>query len=117
MRPETKQILENIANLRKIKGIKQATIAQKMGIDASTYSKIESGTIDLTIDRLAELASVFQLSIINLISYPKTFIDQDLLPYELRKVKASLQIELTEDKKDQVLKLVFGDNIIEILNK
>lgn len=32
-------------------------------------------------------------------------------------VEAILQIKLKKDKKDQVLKLVFGDNNIEILNK
>lgn len=32
-------------------------------------------------------------------------------------IKATLQIELKKDKKDQVLKLVFGDNNLEILNK
>ncbi len=32
-------------------------------------------------------------------------------------VEAILQIRLRKEKKDQVLRLVFGDNNIEILNK
>ena len=32
-------------------------------------------------------------------------------------VEAVLQIKLKKDKKDQVLKLVFGENNIEILNR
>lgn len=32
-------------------------------------------------------------------------------------IKAVLTIELQKEKKDQVLKLVFGDNNLEILNK
>lgn len=32
-------------------------------------------------------------------------------------LKATLQIELTKAKKDQVLKLVFGENNLEIFNK
>ena len=32
-------------------------------------------------------------------------------------IKAILQIELKKDKKDQVMKLIFGDNNLEILNK
>ena len=36
---------------------------------------------------------------------------------EQEPVEAILQIKLKKDKKDQVLKLVFGENDIEILNK
>ncbi len=32
-------------------------------------------------------------------------------------IEATLQIKLKKDKKDQVLKLVFGENNLEILNK
>ncbi len=32
-------------------------------------------------------------------------------------IEATLQIKLRKDKKDQVLKLVFGENNLEILNK
>ena len=32
-------------------------------------------------------------------------------------VEAILQIKLKKDRKEQVLKLVFGDNNLEILNK
>ena len=37
--------------------------------------------------------------------------------YYSEPVEAILQIKLQKDKKDQVLRLVFGDNNIEILNK
>ena len=40
-----------------------------------------------------------------------------LFPYVRAQVEAVLQIKLKKDKKDQVLRLVFGDNNIEILNK
>ena len=36
---------------------------------------------------------------------------------ESEPVEAILQIKLQKSKKDQVLKLIFGDNDIEILNK
>jgi hypothetical protein len=32
-------------------------------------------------------------------------------------IEAILQIKLQADKKDQILKLVFGENNLEILNK
>ena len=49
------------------------------------------------------------------ITYPDRYVKvQDS---EAEPVEAVLQIKLKKDKKDQVLKLVFGDNNIEILNK
>ena len=52
---------------------------------------------------------------IDLITYPEIFIKTT--EKEEDPVEAVLQIKLRKDKKDQVLKLVFGDNNIEILNK
>ena len=37
--------------------------------------------------------------------------------YNLQEVKATLMIEMGQEKKDQVFRFVFGDNNLEILNK
>ena len=52
---------------------------------------------------------------IDLITYPDIYVKSD--EREEEPVEAVLQIKLSKDKKDQVLKLVFGENNIEILNK
>ena len=55
------------------------------------------------------------MSEIDLMTYPDKYIRVGKA--EDDPVKAVLQIELKKDKKDQVLKLLFGEHNIEILNK
>lgn len=116
MKEETLHILKNIREIRLIKKLSQENMADVFGINTSTYSKMENGKIDLTFDRLAELAHTFEMRTIDILTWPNVFVDQNDRP-ELKKVKAILQIELDHEKKDQVLKLVFGANNVEIFNK
>jgi transcriptional regulator with XRE-family HTH domain len=120
MKQIEKNIVTNIIKIRNDKEIKQATVAAEIEIDSSTYSKIESGQIGLSIERLAKIATYFNMSIIDVITYPKKYIDIETLSDEERKKnrpKVILQLELEEEKKEQVLKVVFGENNLEILNK
>ena len=52
---------------------------------------------------------------IDIITYPDVYVKKDNTDAE--PVEVVLQIKLQKDKKDQVLKLAFGDNNLEILNK
>ena len=55
------------------------------------------------------------MSVVDLFTYPDKYIKATQTEGE--QIEAILQIKLRKDKKDQVLKLVFGENNIEILNK
>lgn len=55
-------VIENIKNIRRSKGISQESIAYDLGIDYSTYGKIERGQISLTVDRLEKIAKILQVS-------------------------------------------------------
>ena len=57
------------------------------------------------------------MDLINLITYPEKWGPIGVSQQEEAITKVVLQIELKKEKKDQVMKLVFGDNNIEILNK
>lgn len=116
LKSETDHILENIKNIRIDRKLSQENIASEIECDTSTYSKIENGKIDLTATRLAQLAHIFSLKIVDIIAWPNILVDANERP-EHKRVKAILQFELDQEKKDQVIKLVFGDNILEILNK
>lgn len=120
MKTSNQSILANIIRIRNNKGVTQASIAESIDVDYSTYSKTESGQIKLTLDRLANIASYFDMDIIDIITYPDKYININQLSSEGKKQyepKVILQIELKEDKKEQVMKLVFGENNLEILNK
>ncbi|KAA6342914.1 hypothetical protein EZS27_009374 [termite gut metagenome] len=120
MKEVEKEIISNIIKIRIERGIKQATIASEIDIDSSTYSKIESGQVGLSIERLAQIAICFKMSIIDIIVYPKKYVNVEELSDEDKKKykpKVLIQLELDEDKKEQVLKIIFGENNLEILNK
>lgn len=108
-------IHKNIKEIREQKAINQQVIADALNVDIAVVSRIERGTRPLKVTELEIIANALRTSVIDLITYPKKYIEKDTTQDE--PLEAILQIRLSKDKKDQVLKLVFGDNNIEILNK
>ncbi len=108
----TETILDNIKKIRESKGYSQEYVASKINIKQGSYNLIENGNRKLTIDKLLQIAICLDISPEEII----TFSEKDIAKKQ-EPVKAVLQIELQEDKKDQVLKLVFGENNLEILNR
>lgn len=111
----TEQIINNIRKVMNDRGLTQATMSEYADTSPSQFSKILNGTVQLSLLQLSNIARNLSMSEIDLISYPDRYVKFDKQPEE--PVEAVLQIKLKKDKKDQVLKLVFGDNNIEILNK
>jgi transcriptional regulator with XRE-family HTH domain len=56
------KLIVNIKNVRKKKGISQESLAYDLGIDYSTYGKIERGQIGLSVDRLDRIAEILDVS-------------------------------------------------------
>ena len=107
------KILENISKIRVNKKITQKSIAEFLEIEQGSYSLLERGERELSIDRLLQIAIFFKMDIVDIITYPnKGSYNKE----NEEDIKAILQIELKKDKKDQVMKLIFGDNSLEILN-
>ena len=105
------QILANIIAIRNKKGFSQDYMASKIGLKQSGYGLIERGERRLQVSTLIQIALAFEMHVVDLILFPNSFISS-----MDDKIKASLTIELTKEKKDQVLKLVFGETNIEILD-
>ena len=57
------KVILNIKNIRRQKGISQESLAYDLGIDYSTYGKIERGQISLTVDRLEKIALILNVSV------------------------------------------------------
>ena len=115
MRKTEEQVVKNIIKIRESKGLSKRRIAIELGITDASYGRIESGEIALSYNHLAKIANFYQMSVIDIITYPDVYVKKEEGVSE--PVEAILQIKLQRDKKDQVLKLIFGDNDIEILNK
>jgi|SRR5690554_926119 len=105
-------ILRSIKIIRESNGYSQEKMAELMEISQSAYARFESGRSKTDLEILEVFANQFGKTIAELFFHPNkipTNTDAEL--------KAQLTIELKEDKKEQVLKLIFGDNNLEILNK
>ncbi|MCO5232872.1 MAG: helix-turn-helix domain-containing protein [Chitinophagales bacterium] len=107
----TKDIRKKIASIRERKGYSQDFVANRLGLTQSAYSLIESGSRDLKVNRLLQIAIVLEVNVIEF------FEDDDINNSKKSDVNVQLTIELKKEKKDQVLKLIFGDNNLEIINK
>ncbi|MCL4482213.1 MAG: helix-turn-helix transcriptional regulator [Bacteroidetes bacterium] len=112
-----RKINEQLKFIRETKGLSQEELAEKVHKSQSAYARIEKGKTKTDFDTLTDFADFFELSVIDVITYPEKWGPLGIAQAEEEIAKVVLQIELKKEKKDQVMKLVFGDNNIEILNK
>ncbi len=94
---------------------KDIDFAKEMGKTRQTiYDLYKRETID--VNTLLEVCRVLSYNFFELYEQQLPFVKktQEL---EQEPIEATLQIKLKRDKKDQVLKLVFGENNLEILNR
>lgn len=95
----------NVKHLRSVKGISQQTLADKVGVDRSTISRIENGEIETTIDNAMKIANVLKVNIEDLITKDLTFDNGTLIDVDcetiqipvLGTIKAGIAIEAQED--------------------
>lgn len=59
---------KNIKHLRNCKGISQQDLADKVGIDRSTISRIENNEIETTIDNALKISDVLEVPIADLLN-------------------------------------------------
>lgn len=109
------KICQNIRKILNVRKLSQSYISQNSDYSAGQVSKILTGRQYMTVDDLSKFAKALSVREIDLLTYPDRYFIRD--DSDKEPVEAVLQIKLKKDKKDQVLKLVFGENNIEILNK
>jgi transcriptional regulator with XRE-family HTH domain len=112
---DEEKLIQNIIQIRNSKGLTKRSVAEALKINEASYGRIENRKISLSYSQLASIASFFQMSVIDVIGYPDKYVKAE--SSEEEPMEAILQIKLKKEKKEQVLKLVFGENNIEILNK
>jgi len=105
-------ILRNIDAIRRNKGYSQEYLASQIGIKQAGLSLIMSGERELKYNTLLQIANSLQESVIDIIAYPEKYVlsrDNNI------STETVLQIKLDNDKKEQVLKIVFGNEGAELL--
>jgi transcriptional regulator with XRE-family HTH domain len=108
-------IVKNLIKIRKEKDVTQEVIAEALNVDTSVISNIEKGKRELKVSELEIIAKALKVDVLYLITYPDEY--EKKTEGIKEPVEAVLQIKLQSDKKEQVLKLVFGENNLEILNR
>lgn len=58
-----------IKKIRELKDLTQEFMAAKLGLNQSGYSKIESGTIDVSYSKLEKIAAVFGMKVEDIVSF------------------------------------------------
>ena len=111
---ELHPVVDKLIKIRNDRRLNQTEFSELVGIDSPTYNKIESGSLNLSLDRLSKIAEKLELREIDIFTYPDVYVEVKDLNNE---VKAQITVELKEDLKMRVLDLVFGNKNLEILNK
>lgn len=95
-------ILENIEAIRKEKGIKQAVLAEILGVKQPAYSNYISRESDISWSRLLQISNAFGMEVIDVITWP---------------VKYSPTVEQCENckEKDKIIQNL--NDYIEVLKK
>ena len=110
-------VVENIRKIIMDKGITQVAASELVGTSASQMSKILNGEVQISIWQISNFATNLGMEIIDGFTYPNKYVKAEDRNDNKEPIEAVLQIKLRKDKKDQVLKLIFGEHNLEILNK
>ena len=118
----------NVAKILKINDWRAVQLAIELNTTESLMSKKLSGKVKFSLGDVEDLATALSkmairngkegYRVIDLITYPDRY--EKVAPNGTQPsepIEAVLQIKLQKDKKDQVLRLLFGENDIEILNR
>jgi transcriptional regulator with XRE-family HTH domain len=63
------KIHEIIKAIRTAKGLKQEEVASKLSMAQSNYARLEKGLTQVTVERLQQLADVFEMSVTAMLTY------------------------------------------------
>ena len=106
-------IILNLQKIMRDRGLTQARMAEFAGTSPSQFNKILNRSVSLSIVQLSNIATSLGLSELDIITWPEHYSKTG--PPEDEPATVLLQLKLTQEKKDQVLKLIFGDEDIGLI--
>jgi hypothetical protein len=109
------QLRESIKKLMIDKDIPPKQLAGIIETDYTQVRRILKGSGNFTLKHVEFLSNHFGLRPIDIFTWPDIY--QKPGSRACDPTEVLVQLRLTKEKKDQVLKLVFGENNIEILNR
>ncbi len=97
---------KNIKFLRISKGISQQTLADKIGIDRSTISRIENNEIETTIDNAVKISEILNVSLPDLINKDLTISNTIDEPEQLKQFR--LLYDKIKDLPEESQKMIYN---------
>jgi len=96
---------KNIRTLRHEHGWSQEDVANRLGISIPAFSKIETGVTDINLSRLEQIANIFEVSVVNLLSleYVEEPTTQDLSLSIIQKKLLDRETEITNLQRKVIL--------------
>jgi transcriptional regulator with XRE-family HTH domain len=110
MSMQEEDILEKIIQIRLSKKFTQKHVAEILKISEATYNRIESGKIALSYFHLANIARAFNMTLIDVITWPETYVPR-IAPAS---TKVLVEFEVTND---EFIKMGLKDKIVQVLSK
>jgi transcriptional regulator with XRE-family HTH domain len=105
--------VEKIIKIRNDKRLSQIDFSELIGIDYTSYNKIESGYQKLSLENLSKIATNLQMREIDIFTYPQKYSEIDTKNDQL---DITLMLKLKPEIKNQILSLIFGNEFINLLN-
>ena len=84
-------ILKQIELIRKEKGIKQAVIAEQLGVKQNTYSNYMNRSSDIPYSRLSQIADKLKMSVVDVITYPVKYVPESAQCEECQQLKLEIK--------------------------
>ena len=109
------KIAKNILKIMNDRKMTQVAMAELMGTSPSQFSRELKGEVGISLTQIENLATALSMREIDIITYPDVY--EMKTKREDDPIKAILQIELKEDKKDKVLDLILSKKNVELLMK
>ena len=100
-------LADNIKVIREKQGLLQKEVALHIGVDKSTYSKIEKGLREVTVVELQKLTKLFSLTTDQIINYNENIVPTEVF-IEDKSNAEQLQLiqQLEEEDKQTIFKLI-----------
>jgi transcriptional regulator with XRE-family HTH domain len=99
----------NIKKIRKQKGLMQKEVASTADMQASNYSKIESGQRDISVEALDKIAQLFRMTVDEIIHYEDSIIPTPIkVEDKTATEKIQLISQLDEEDKNALYRIIDG---------
>jgi transcriptional regulator with XRE-family HTH domain len=100
-------LADNIKTIREKQELLQKEVALHIGVDKSTYSKIEKGLREITVAELQKLTKLFNLTTDQILNYDENSIPKEVVIEDKSTIEQMQLIqELEEDDKMIIFKMI-----------